>query len=219
MGRAGNQSEVADGNAVSAGILTEWLDDKGYGWVEMEGKSGSSGKVGKGGRRVFAHIKEFGKGQRRPRKGDKVTFTLSRDEQGRPRAVDVRLKSWGGGAWLLLACLLVLPMWAGVKLLGPVFYMLPSWMLVMSMISLLLYYLDKRRAQREQWRISELILHVMDLLGGWPGGFLAQRWFRHKTRKGSFQFVFWMIVVAAQIIAGLVIDGRFLEWLDQMNVS
>ena len=131
MGRAGNQSEVADGNAVSAGILTEWLDDKGYGWVEMEGKSGSSGKVGKGGRRVFAHIKEFGKGQRRPRKGDKVTFKLSRDEQGRPCAVDVRLKSWGGGAWLFLACLLVLPMWAGVKLLGPVFYMLPSWMLVL----------------------------------------------------------------------------------------
>jgi uncharacterized membrane protein YsdA (DUF1294 family) len=44
-------------------------------------------------------------------------------------------------------------------------------------------------------------LHLLDLLGGWPGGFLAQRRLRHKCSKGSFQFVFWLIVLSWQFAA------------------
>ena len=35
---------------------------------------------------------------------------------------------------------------------------------------------------------------MLALLGGWPGAFLAQRYFRHKTQKVSFQIVSWLIV-------------------------
>jgi uncharacterized membrane protein YsdA (DUF1294 family) len=35
----------------------------------------------------------------------------------------------------------------------------------------------------------------MELVGGWPGALLAQQVFRHKTRKLSYQVVFWTIVV------------------------
>ena len=31
---------------------------------------------------------------------------------------------------------------------------------------------------------------------GWPGALMAQQVFRHKTRKGSYQFVFWLAVLA-----------------------
>ena len=34
------------------------------------------------------------------------------------------------------------------------------------------------------------------LVGGWPGGLLAQQWLRHKTSKRSFQQMFWVTVVA-----------------------
>ena len=35
----------------------------------------------------------------------------------------------------------------------------------------------------------------MAFLGGWPGAFLAQRQFRHKTQKVSFRIVFWITVI------------------------
>jgi uncharacterized membrane protein YsdA (DUF1294 family) len=39
------------------------------------------------------------------------------------------------------------------------------------------------------------------LLGGWPGAFLAQRRLRHKCSKASYQFLFWIIVLAHQFAA------------------
>ena len=60
---------------------------------------------------------------------------------------------------------------------------------------------DKRRAARGAPRIPEFTLHVTELLGGWPGGFLAQRLFRHKTSKFTYQLVFWLIVGLHQLIA------------------
>jgi len=41
-------------------------------------------------------------------------------------------------------------------------------------------------------------LHLLELLGGWPGAFLAQRRLRHKCSKRRYQFVFWLIVLAYQ---------------------
>ncbi|RDI86084.1 hypothetical protein Vi05172_g3698 [Venturia inaequalis] len=61
----------------------------------------------------------------------------------------------------------------------------------MSTISFTMYGYDKYRATNSGWRIRENLLHLLDLLGGWPGGFFAQYFFRHKTRKASFQLVFW----------------------------
>ena len=35
----------------------------------------------------------------------------------------------------------------------------------------------------------------MELLGGWAGGWLGQRVWRHKTQKTSYRVVFWLIGV------------------------
>lgn len=56
------------------------------------------------------------------------------------------------------------------------------------------YWWDKRRARLGGDRIPEATLHMLDAFGGWPGGLLAQRSFRHKTRKTSFQIRFWLTV-------------------------
>lgn len=68
--------------------------------------------------------------------------------------------------------------------------------LLLSIASFCLYAVDKQRAVRGSRRISEATLHAVDLLGGWPGGLLAQRVVRHKTRKTTFQIVFWITVLA-----------------------
>ena len=51
---------------------------------------------------------------------------------------------------------------------------------------------------RGDWRTPEVRLHLFELLGGWPGALVAQQVFRHKTRKLSFQLVFWGIVLLHQ---------------------
>lgn len=70
-----------------------------------------------------------------------------------------------------------------------------------SLVAFVSQWLDKRRAESDGWRVPEKILHLLELLGGWPGAFLAQRGFRHKTAKLSYQFVFWLIVLAYEYVA------------------
>ena len=70
----------------------------------------------------------------------------------------------------------------------------------MSIVSFFLYLSDKNKAVNGLWRVPENTLHFFDLLGGWPGGFVAQRMFRHKNRKGAFQMIFWITVIANIIV-------------------
>jgi len=63
----------------------------------------------------------------------------------------------------------------------------------MSLITFTVYSLDKRAARLGRPRTPEATLHVLELLGGWPGALLAQRVIRHKNAKLSYQVVFWLI--------------------------
>lgn len=67
---------------------------------------------------------------------------------------------------------------------------------VLSVASLVLYARDKAAAAHGRWRTPEATLHLVALLGGWPGALAAQRIFRHKTRKQPFRAIFWCTVVA-----------------------
>ena len=64
----------------------------------------------------------------------------------------------------------------------------------MSIVTFSAHGVDKRRAWQRHWRIPEATLHLLDAAFGWPGGLAAQRFFRHKVRKASFQISFWAIV-------------------------
>jgi uncharacterized membrane protein YsdA (DUF1294 family) len=79
--------------------------------------------------------------------------------------------------------------------------------LFISIVTYLHYWHDKRRALFGGWRTSELTLHVNELLGGWPGAFLAQRVLRHKNAKTSFQVKYWLIVALHQFVAFDFIQG------------
>jgi uncharacterized membrane protein YsdA (DUF1294 family) len=84
---------------------------------------------------------------------------------------------------------------------------------VASLLTYFLYWQDKRSALRGAWRTPEAQLHLFELLGGWPGALIAQQVFRHKTRKVSFQVVFWIIVLVHQVfwfmpVLGLLSPAR-----------
>ena len=70
----------------------------------------------------------------------------------------------------------------------------PAIYLTASVVAGIVYGIDKSAAQRGGWRTPERTLHVLALMGGWPGAVVAQRVFRHKSRKLSFRFAFWATV-------------------------
>lgn len=65
---------------------------------------------------------------------------------------------------------------------------------VASVITFFVYGADKRAARRGRWRTPEATLHLLELMGGFPGALVAQRVFRHKRGKVSYLIVFWLIV-------------------------
>ncbi len=75
------------------------------------------------------------------------------------------------------------------------------YVLLITGVTVFLYWLDKRKATLQKWRFRETTLHVAELLGGWAGAFWAQRIFRHKNKKRSYQVVFWLIAILHQLIA------------------
>lgn len=175
-----------------AGRMTDWNDEKGYGFVVPNG----------GGDRAFVHINEFQRGSRRPVAGDLISYLPGVDSRGRTNARQIR----HGGQRVeaprtpsrvpraaLGACALIAGVVAGAMGLVPMALVLAY--LVLSGLSYLMYRSDKIAAQRDARRTPEANLHLIDLLGGWPGALVAQQRFRHKTAKRSFQLTFWATVV------------------------
>ncbi len=74
--------------------------------------------------------------------------------------------------------------------------------LPMSLLCFVAYYRDKQSAIHGRRRTPEARLHLYELLGGWPGGLLAQRLIRHKNRKVGYQLRFWLIVLVHAGLAG-----------------
>ena len=190
------------------GSLTVWNDAKGFGFITPEG----------GGERVFAHISRYSD-RGRPVQGRKVTYTITKDDQGRLRAGRFRYAGVASGVWLAMFVLLVFfAALGGLFYQGYLPYAIPAAYGGASLVSFLSYWIDKRAAKRGDQRIAENTLHLFELCCGWPGALVAQRVFRHKTRKGSYQFVFWLAVLANLGALGwLLIAPGAMSWRLQMG--
>lgn len=180
------------------GRVLEWNVAKGYGFIDHDGQ------------RLFAHIRDFDERHTTPRTGDLLIYSLGTDSRGRSCAKDIMQPNDGGRLrvvhWVVVLLLLIIPSVA-VWCLLPLEYAFAAlgWWLIASCISHAVYAQDKRNARVKKWRTSESTLHLWDLLGGWAGGFIAQRRLRHKCSKASFQFTFWLTVLAYNYAA--------LDWL------
>ena len=175
------------------GKITDWKDDKGFGFITPND----------GNQRVFVHIKSFSSRQQRPVGNEIVTYELRHDVKGRPQAERVAFVGKRGAPaspsgqnnapLILTAAFLVFV--AGSVFAGRLPIAVAGLYMVASLVAFIAYALDKSAARNDQWRTQESTLHLFALAGGWPGALAAQRLLRHKSRKHSFQFVFWVTVV------------------------
>lgn len=187
------------------GRIQNWDDAKGFGFVEPNG----------GGTRAFVHISSFLKRSRRPINGDIIVYETKEDGKGGHKAVSVKLlkdyknvrskpsASKPGSN----AAKLVITGYCGALVLLNVMGQLPVnlvyFCIVMSAVAFCLYGVDKSAAKHQRWRISESKLHVLGLLGGWPGAFVAQHVFKHKRSKPAFMRVFWATAALNTIAIGV----------------
>jgi uncharacterized membrane protein YsdA (DUF1294 family) len=74
------------------------------------------------------------------------------------------------------------------------------WLAIASVITFLLYGFDKTQSKMGGWRVPEIVLHGLVLLGGFPGGWAGRSMFRHKTKK---RFFLCVLAVSTAIHLGL----------------
>ncbi|WP_369810661.1 DUF1294 domain-containing protein [Hymenobacter cheonanensis] len=74
-------------------------------------------------------------------------------------------------------------------------------LLFLNALCFLLFFLDKRKAQRGQRRISEQTLHLATLAGAAPGAWAAIFLLHHKNRKAAF----WSITLLLTLLQGGVL--------------
>ena len=69
------------------------------------------------------------------------------------------------------------------------------WFVAMNLCSLIVFGFDKWRAAGAGRRIPEMTLVLLGALGGWPGGIIGMKWFRHKTAKWTFQLKYGLALL------------------------
>jgi len=115
--------------------------------------------------------------------------------------------------FLLLPALLVLPAVALVHT-GWDWRWILSWLLTVNILTFAAYAWDKRQARSGGWRVAEFQLHLLELAGGWPAAWIAQRKLRHKCAKKRYQILYWLIILFYQLVAlDIVMDGWLMRSL------
>ncbi len=177
----------------NTGKIITWNNEKGFGFISPIS----------GGKQVFVHIKAFSNRNLRPEINQIMTYTLSADNRGRPCAINATLKgaqisqskkAKNGSGAIIIAFIFLVIVGGSVFLsnIPPLFFAI---YMVASLVSFIIYAIDKSAATKGAWRTRESTLHLFSLAGGWPGALVAQQMLRHKTKKLSFRFVFWITVL------------------------
>jgi uncharacterized membrane protein YsdA (DUF1294 family) len=78
-------------------------------------------------------------------------------------------------------------------------------LLALNLITFITYGIDKRKAKKSRWRISESSLLLLALCGGSVGAWLGLKVWRHKTQHKKFYIGIPVIMVVQATLFFLII--------------
>ncbi|MFT4243643.1 MAG: cold shock and DUF1294 domain-containing protein [Acidovorax sp.] len=210
------------------GTIVRWDAARAFGFIRSPGTSAN----------VFFHIRDFRGGT--PKEGLAVTYEEIHVGGKGPRAMAVQpvgaasaprkstpspaparnrrerepaANPAAGRLVLLLVAgwlaLLGWGIWAGQLPLG----LTLGALLAVNLLTFWVYAADKNAAKQQRWRVPENNLHLLSLLGGWPGAWLAQQSMRHKSSKREFRVVYWLTVAVHCAALAAWVTGWTTKWM------
>ena len=165
------------------GYIIHFNEEKGYGFIRSDEYEEN----------IFVHISQV-KNADDLSQGQAVEFNIEKTKKGLA-AINVLAGKKQYSPYLifgLISLFLLLAIFAYASQQIPI---LISYLIAINITTFTLYGYDKFISSGESLRVPELNLQTLALLGGSPAALLAQKFFRHKTIKSSFQVIYWLIVL------------------------
>ncbi len=76
------------------------------------------------------------------------------------------------------------------------------YLIVINVVTFLVYGIDKRKAKKGSWRISEATLLILAAIGGSIGALLGMKIWHHKTMHKKFKYGFPLIFIIQILLIG-----------------
>lgn len=83
------------------------------------------------------------------------------------------------------------------------------YLLIINIIAFIMYGIDKWKAQRNQWRISEKMLLFLAVIGGSAGALAGMYIFHHKTLHKKFTIGVPLILVIQVVIFSCIVENFY----------
>lgn len=178
---------------IENGIIAKWQEEKGFGFIRPKD----------GGKELFFYINQYSHRHKRPQTSLEVQFYKSIDSKGRVCAIDVApIKGHKDNGYQIrqkLNSIILLTLFCSLLYFLYISKLVPIELTyfygIMSVLAFSMYAKDKNAAEWGRWRTSESTLHLLSVLGGWPGAAVAQSFLRHKSKKMSFRVTYWVTVI------------------------
>lgn len=212
----------------SWGTLTSWNDERGYGFVESlagakvfahisafpaRAERPQDGETvsylverGDDGKSRALDIRYTGPGadsrHRPPQQRSSQKPRSPQPQRNHASGGAGRRRAAGAGNYLVIVAFIAFALVVNAN------WPIPLWVVGLYVLASLLcfavYASDKSAARKGSWRVSENTLHLLAVIGGWPGAICAQQMLRHKTQKASFRVMFWVTVVVNVTVFAVV---------------
>ncbi len=175
------------------GYIIHFNEKKGYGFIDSKEHEEN----------IFVHITQV-QNATKLSQGQEVEFEIKKTQKGLT-AINVQAGKRRLSPYFIFGLSSFISILMVFLYLSQYMHLLLAYLIAINLTTFLLYGYDKFIASTEKLRVPELNLQTLSLLGGSPSALLAQKFFRHKTIKSSFQIVYWLIVIG---------QGGLIFWLN-----